>query len=53
MVTGPALATGQNLLALVRATAHPGSLAESMALGLLAAAAIGAGRDLRRSGRES
>ncbi|MEV7977370.1 hypothetical protein [Streptomyces sp. NPDC086519] len=45
---GLALAAGQNLLAAVRTAPLAGSLAETVALGLLAAAAIGAGRDLRR-----
>jgi hypothetical protein len=44
---GLALAASQSLLAAVRTAPHPGSLAESTALGLLAAAAISAGRDLR------
>ncbi|WP_369392914.1 hypothetical protein AB5J72_39040 [Streptomyces sp. CG1] len=48
--TGLALAAGQNLLALVRTAPHPDSLTGTLALSLLAAAAIGAGRDLRRTG---
>lgn len=46
--TGLALAASQNLLAIVRTTPHPGSLAETLALGLLAAVAISGGHDLRR-----
>ncbi|MFD8395375.1 hypothetical protein ACFV2N_40820 [Streptomyces sp. NPDC059680] len=46
--TGLTLAAGQNLLAVVRTAPHPGSLAESTALGLLAATAISTGRDLRQ-----
>jgi hypothetical protein len=45
---GLALAASQNLLAVVRTAPHPGSLAETLALGLLATAAISAGHDLRR-----
>jgi hypothetical protein len=46
--TGLALAAGQSLLGAVRTAAHPGSLPETMALGLLAALAISAGHDLRQ-----
>ncbi|AKJ09144.1 hypothetical protein ABB07_03625 [Streptomyces incarnatus] len=45
--TGLTLAASQNLLAAT--TLHPGSLAESAALGVLAAVAVSAGRDLRRN----
>ncbi|MER6121798.1 hypothetical protein ABT173_03685 [Streptomyces sp. NPDC001795] len=46
--TGLALAASQNLLAALRTVPHPGSLAETLALGLLAAATISAGHDMRR-----
>lgn len=46
--TGLALAAGQNLLAVLRTTPQ-GSLTDSLVLGLLAAAAISAGHDLRRT----
>ncbi|MGW3210068.1 hypothetical protein [Streptomyces sp. NPDC001135] len=46
--TGLTLAASQNLLAAVRTSLHPGSLAESTALGLLAATALSAGHDLRQ-----
>lgn len=46
--TGLTLAASQNLLAIVRTAPHPDSLAETLTLGLLAAVAISAGRDLRR-----
>ncbi|MEV5877355.1 hypothetical protein AB0L75_24620 [Streptomyces sp. NPDC052101] len=45
---GLALAASQNFLAMVRTLPRPGSLAETLALSLLAAAAISTGRDLRR-----
>ncbi|MGW3198174.1 hypothetical protein ACWDBD_27035 [Streptomyces sp. NPDC001118] len=45
---GLALAASQNLLAVVRTVPRPGSLAETLALSILAAAAISAGHDLRR-----
>ncbi|MFK0109122.1 hypothetical protein [Streptomyces sp. NPDC091217] len=47
--TGLALAASQNLLAVVRTAPRPGSVSETLALGLLAAAAISTGRDLRRT----
>jgi hypothetical protein len=50
--TGLTLAASQNLLFGARTALRPGSLAESVALGLLAAAAVSAGRDLRRNGAE-
>ncbi|MFF3916997.1 hypothetical protein ACFYZB_26600 [Streptomyces sp. NPDC001852] len=46
--TGLALSASQNLLAALRTALRPGSLAEGVALGLLAAAALSTGRDLRR-----
>ncbi|MGW7817155.1 hypothetical protein ACWGLF_03295 [Streptomyces puniciscabiei] len=46
--TGLTLAASQNLLAAVRTAVSPGSLAESTALGLLAATALSAGHDLRQ-----
>ncbi|MFD8810985.1 hypothetical protein ACFV23_05705 [Streptomyces sp. NPDC059627] len=46
--TALALAAGQNLFAVLRTVPRPGSLTETLALGLLAAAAISAGHDLRR-----
>lgn len=46
--TGLALAAGQILLTALRTTSRPGPLVETLALGLLAAAALGTGRDLRR-----
>ncbi|WP_369224414.1 hypothetical protein AB5J52_26880 [Streptomyces sp. R39] len=46
--TGLALAASQNLLTVVRTSPRPGSLTETLALGLLAAAAISTGHDLRR-----
>ncbi|MFR0357537.1 hypothetical protein [Streptomyces sediminimaris] len=48
MGTGLALAAGQSLLAVLRPAPHPGSLTDTLALGLLAAAAVSAGHDLRR-----
>ncbi|MGJ5756376.1 hypothetical protein FB563_7132 [Streptomyces puniciscabiei] len=47
--TGLTLAASQNLLAALHTAVSPGSLAESTALGLLAATALSAGRDLRRN----
>jgi hypothetical protein len=44
---GLALAAGQNLLALVGTTAHPGSLTVTGALALMSAAMIHTGHDLR------
>ncbi|MER6568669.1 hypothetical protein ABT288_21430 [Streptomyces sp. NPDC001093] len=46
--TGLTLAASQNLLAAARTAVSPGSLAESTALGLLAAMAISTGHDLRQ-----
>lgn len=46
--TGLALAASQNLLAMVRTAPRPGSLTETLALGLLAATALSAGQDLRK-----
>lgn len=45
--TGLALAAGQSLLAIVRTAPHAGSFTVTLALGLLAAATISAGHDLR------
>ncbi|MGH3382107.1 MAG: hypothetical protein ACRDP6_46010 [Actinoallomurus sp.] len=45
--TGLALATGQSLLAIARTPPNTGSLAVTLALALLSAATISAGRDLR------
>ncbi|MER5520884.1 hypothetical protein [Streptomyces sp. NPDC002763] len=46
--TGLALAASQDLLAVLRTVPHPGSLTETLTLGLLAAATISVGHDLRR-----
>ncbi|MCW7944051.1 hypothetical protein AAW14_18920 [Streptomyces hygroscopicus] len=46
--TGLALAAGQSLLAIVRTAPRPGSLVETLTLGLLAVTAISAGHDLRQ-----
>ncbi|MGW2745109.1 hypothetical protein [Streptomyces sp. NPDC001450] len=46
--TGLTLAASQNLLAVVRTAPQPGSLTQTLALGLLAATTISAGHDLRR-----
>jgi len=46
MGAGIALAACQNI-ALARTAVHPGAVAESVALGVVAAAALGTGRDLR------
>ncbi|MER7185102.1 hypothetical protein ABT404_37525 [Streptomyces hyaluromycini] len=46
---GLALAASQNFLAALRTVLHPGSLTETLTLGLLAAATISAGHDLRRT----
>ncbi|NUQ97384.1 MAG: hypothetical protein HOY79_12825 [Streptomyces sp.] len=45
--TALALAASQSLLAVIRTAPHPGSLTETLALGLLAATALSAGHDLR------
>ncbi|MER6024974.1 hypothetical protein [Streptomyces sp. NPDC001851] len=45
---GLALAAGQSLLGVVRTAPLPGSLTETVALGLLAATALSTGHDLRR-----
>jgi hypothetical protein len=47
--TGLALAAGQSLLTVARTPAHTGTLAVALALGLLSAATISAGRDLREA----
>ncbi|WP_217553721.1 hypothetical protein [Streptomyces sp. GbtcB6] len=46
--TGLALAASQNLLAVLRTVPHPGSLTETLTLGLLAAATFSVSHDLRR-----
>ncbi len=47
--TGLALATGQSLLTIARTPPHTSSLTVTLALGLLSAAMISAGRDLREA----
>jgi hypothetical protein len=47
--TGLALATGQSLLTIARTPPQTSSLAVTLALGLLSAATINAGRDLREA----